>query len=71
MALEQLKYTLLIAEHSITKHTETVLKALVQISFSMSEIPESSLKIQQIVTVLGYFVKPSYYIPLVTSILSQ
>jgi len=32
IALDQLKYTLLIAEDNITKHTESILKSLVKIS---------------------------------------
>lgn len=71
MALDQLKHTLLIAEDKIAKHTERVLKTLVKISQTADEIPESPKKIQQIVKVIGRFVTPSYYIPLLTDILSQ
>lgn len=39
MALDQLKHTLLIAEHKIAKHTETVLKTLVKIGQTGEEIP--------------------------------
>jgi hypothetical protein len=71
MALDQLKYTLLIAEDKIMKHTETVLKTLVKISHTGEEIPEALQKIKHIVQIIGFFVTPSYYIPLLTSILNQ
>ena len=69
--MDQLKFTLLIGEEGITKHTETILKSLVKISQNADDIPDARKKIFQIVEIIGYFVKTSYYIPLVISILSQ
>ena len=71
MALDQLKYTLLIAGDKISKHTENVLKTLVKITHAADDIPGTTQKIQQIVQIIGYYVSASYYIPLLTSILGQ
>jgi hypothetical protein len=70
-ALDQLKFTLLIGEDKITKHTELILKSLVRISHTAEDIPEAKKKIYQIVEIIGFFVKSAYYIPLVISILGQ
>jgi hypothetical protein len=42
IALDQLRYTLYIAEDNITKHTEYILKSLVKISGMSEEIPEAT-----------------------------
>lgn len=69
--MDQLKFTLLIGEEKITKHTEVILKSLVRISHTAEEVPDAPRKISQIVEVVGFFVKSEYYVPLVLSILGQ
>lgn len=70
-ALDQLKFVLLLGEEGTARHTEAILKALVRVSLGAEEIPEARKKIYRVVEVVGYFVKSSYYIPLVLNILAQ
>lgn len=62
---------LLLGEEGTARHTEAILKALVKVSLGSEDIPDAKKKIYRVVEVVGYFVKSSYYIPLVLNILGQ
>ena len=70
-ALQQLKYTVLIAEKAATKHTEQVLRAIVKLWPAAEDIPRAYQTMHQIVEILGWFAKGDYFVPLVLGMLAD